>query len=296
MPRFFDTDQHVTPPKDMWTSRMAKKFADVAPRVVELGDGTEAWSFEGGKDLHSFGLENVGSRDPKNLAWATRYDELDPAFYDAKARVEAMDDDGAAAALLFASVAGRGAATPDDDLYEALFCTYNDGIRDWADEGDPTRMFPAAIIPCRSLEMAMKELRRTADLGFKHFLGVLSPNGGRPSADDDPFWALVQETGMVMSLHGGAVGGRFPGAAGPRPKTDVATPPVRDQITIAAGRAGGMGVRPRWPPTSLAACSNGSRASRWRSSRPARAGTPRSSNALTRRTSVTVSSWPRTSR
>jgi predicted TIM-barrel fold metal-dependent hydrolase len=243
MPRFFDTDQHVTPPKDMWTSRMPKKFADVAPKVVEMPDGSEAWSFDGGVDLHAFGLENVGSRDPKELSWATRYDQLDPAFYDAKARVKAMDQDGAAAALLFASVAGRGAATPDDELYEALFCTYNDGIRDWADEGDPNRMFPAAIIPCRGLEMATNELERTAAMGFKHFLGVLSPSGGRPSRADDPFWSLVQETGMVMSLHGGAVGGRFPGATAARPKSKMATPPVRDQVTIAAGRSGGMGVQ-----------------------------------------------------
>jgi predicted TIM-barrel fold metal-dependent hydrolase len=52
---------------------------------------------------------------------------------------------------------------------------------------------------------------------------------------------------MVMSLHGGAVSGRFPGSAN-RPKAKAATPPVRDQITIASGRAGGMGAQ-----TSLAA-------------------------------------------
>src|SRR5262249_26862261 len=155
------------------------------------------------------------------------------------ARVDAMDQDGAAACLLFASVAGRGAATPDADLYEALFCTYNDGIRDWADAGDPNRMLHAAIIPCRRLEMATTELERPAPSAITPFLGGLSPSGGRPSRADDPFWAVVQETGMVMSLHGGAVGGRFPGATAARPKSKMATPPVRDQVTIAAGRSGG---------------------------------------------------------
>jgi predicted TIM-barrel fold metal-dependent hydrolase len=242
MPRVLDTDQHVTPPKDFWTSRMPERFKDTAPRVVELPDGNEAWSFDGGLDLHAFGLENVGSRDPKSLSWFTRYDELDPAFYDPKARIAAMDADGVDAALLFASVAGRGAATDDDDLYCELFRTYNDGIRDWADEGDPERMFPAATIPCRGLDMAMAEVRRVAGMGFKHILGVQSPSGGPASAADDPFWALVEETGMVVSLHGGAVGGRFPGSAN-RTKAKAATPPVRDQITIAAGRSGGMGVQ-----------------------------------------------------
>jgi len=121
---------------------------------------------------------------------------------------------------------------------------YNDGIWEWAQEGDPRRMFPAAIIPCRSLAMATEELQRVAAMGFRHLLGIMSPNGySRPAPDDLPFWSMVEETGMVVSLHGGGVGGRFPGSP-PRPGAPrVATPPVRDQITIAAGRSGGMGVQ-----------------------------------------------------
>jgi predicted TIM-barrel fold metal-dependent hydrolase len=244
MPRVLDTDQHVTPPKDFWVTRMPSKYRDVAPQVVELPDGTEAWSFEGGKDLHAFGLENVGSRDPKTLSWSTRYDELDPAFYEPKARIAAMDVDGVDAALLFASVAGRCAVTADDDLYRACFRAYNDGIWDWAQEGDPRRMYPAAIIPCRSMEMASDELKRVAEMGFRHLLGIMSPSGSsRPGADDYPFWSMVEDTAMVISLHGGGVGGRFPGSPARPNAPKVATPPVRDQIMIAAGRSGGMGVQ-----------------------------------------------------
>ena len=244
MPRLLDTDQHVTPPKDFWVKRMPAKYRDVAPRVVELDDGTEAWSFEGGKDLHAFGLENVGSRDPTTLSWSTRYDELDPAFYQPQARLAAMDTDGVDVALLFASVAGRCAVTSDDDLYRECFRAYNDGIWEWAQEGDPRRMFPAAIIPCRSLAMATDELQRVAGMGFRHLLGIMSPNGhSRPAPDDFPFWAMVEDTGLVVSLHGGGVGGRFPATPLPPGRPRVATPPVRDQITIAAGRSGGMGVQ-----------------------------------------------------
>src|SRR5579859_2652147 len=244
MPRVLDTDQHVTPPKDFWVKRMPSKYRDVAPQVVEMPDGSEAWSFEGGKDLHAFGLENVGSRDPKTLSWSARYDELDPAFYEPKARIAAMDVDGVDATLLFASVAGRCAVTADHDLYRECFRAYNDGIWEWAQEGDPLRMFPAAIIPCRSLDMATQELTRVAEMGFRHMLGIMSPNGySRPAADDLPFWSMVQDTGLVLSLHGGGVGGRFPGSAAQPNGPRVATPPVRDQIMIAAGRSGGMGVQ-----------------------------------------------------
>src|ERR1700722_3207158 len=36
MSRVLDTDQHVTPPKDLWVKRMPAKYRDVAPQVVEL--------------------------------------------------------------------------------------------------------------------------------------------------------------------------------------------------------------------------------------------------------------------
>ena len=116
-------------------------------------------------------------------------------------------------------------------------------------------------------------------MGFRHFLGVMSPNGtSRPTADDDPFWALVEETGLVMSLHGGGVGARFPAAAAPA-TPGVATPPVRDQITIAAGRSGGMGVQTTLALFVFSGLSSAFPLSRWPSSRPAADGTPRSSNA-----------------
>ena len=117
--RIFDTDQHVTPPPDLWTSRLAARYQDRAPRVVDLDDGSLAWSFEGGEVLHMFGLENVGAKDPRELDWRANYRDLVKDYYDAPSRIEAMNADGIDAALLFPSVAGHLAAVRDDDLYHA---------------------------------------------------------------------------------------------------------------------------------------------------------------------------------
>src|SRR5262249_4780297 len=106
MQRFFDTDQHITPPPDFYAKHMPAKFKDVAPHVVDLEDGSQAWSFDGGAILHQFGLENTGGESPTGYSWAVRYDKLDPAYYDPKARIDAMDRDGVAACLLFASTTG----------------------------------------------------------------------------------------------------------------------------------------------------------------------------------------------
>ena len=239
--QIFDTDHHVTPPPDMWTSRMPKKYQDIAPRVVDLPDGGQAWSFDGGAIMHLFGLENVGGREPTELSWKTHYDELPKSYYEPQARLEAMDRDGIDVALLFPSVAGQAAAIYDDDILFAHIQAYNDGIWDWAQEGDPKRMLPAAHLPNRGVELAMQELDRVVKKGFVHFQYSGSPSGSPlPVAGDDPFWAMVQETGIVVSMHGGSSAGR------PKPKAPAKAtpaPPVHDQEMIAAMRSSGLGAQ-----------------------------------------------------
>ena len=239
--RIFDTDHHVTPPPDMWTSRMPKKYQDIAPRVVDLPDGGQAWSFDGGAIMHLFGLENVGGREPTELSWKTHYDELPKSYYEPQARLEAMDRDGIDVALLFPSVAGQAAAIYDDETFSAHIQAYNDGIWDWAQEGDPKRMLPAAHLPNRGVEMTMQELDRVVKKGFVHFQYTGSPSSSPlPVAGDDPFWAMVQETGIVVSMHGGSSAGR------PKPKAPAKAspaPPVHDQEMIAAMRSSGLGAQ-----------------------------------------------------
>src|SRR5262249_32056034 len=154
------------------------KYQDRAPRVVDLDDGSQAWSFEGGEVLHMFGLENVGAKDPRELDWRANYRDMVKDYYDAPSRIEAMDADGIDAALLFPSVAGHLARVRDDALSHACVRAYNDGVRDWAAAGDPARIFPAAMIPSRDVDQAMAELTRVAAAGFVHYTFTMSPSGG----------------------------------------------------------------------------------------------------------------------
>ncbi len=250
IPRVFDTDQHITPPKDMWTSRMAKKYQDLAPKVVDIPEGGQAWSFEGGAHLHLFGLENVGAKDPAELSWQIHYDDIAPAYYQPKARLESMDVDGIDAALFFPSVAGHCGIIHDDDLYLECIRAYNDGAWDWTQEGDPKRMYPTALIPAMGVETAMEEVSRVAKKGFRHIQFFASPTGGPfPMPSDDPFWGLIQDTGMVVSIHGGGRGRmKLPPEAIEAAKNRPATAkPPNSQVPIAAGRAAGLGA-----PQSLA--------------------------------------------
>jgi predicted TIM-barrel fold metal-dependent hydrolase len=92
--------------------------------------------------------------------------------------------------------------------------------------------------------MAMNEVRRVKDLGFKHILCLMSPtNAGRPVPEDDPFWSLVEDSGMVVSMHGGGVPGGGSKGTSNRVPDDPAFS-LRLQENIAAIRGAALGVQP----------------------------------------------------
>ena len=203
MRKLFDADQHIVEPPDLWTSRMSKKYLDMAPRVVDNPEGGQAWAFDGGAWLRPMGLEGAAGQRPSDVSWKSDYRKMLPGCFEPKARLEAMDIDGVDQALQFPSVALSAATVADDDVLIQVFRSYNDGIKDWCDEGDSRRMLPVAIIPALGIEIAMGELDRIAKKGFKTYMFGSWPSGNdQLSQADDPFWALCEEAGVVISFHG----------------------------------------------------------------------------------------------
>jgi predicted TIM-barrel fold metal-dependent hydrolase len=201
------------------------------------------WSWDGGTTVRAMGLVSVGSENPRKIGRTKRYDEIDPGCYDPRRRIEVMDIDGVGACLLFASGAGFVQMIPDDDFHLECVRVYNDAVMDWAIEGDASRIFPAALIPHLGIEHAVAELERVAKKGFVHYMFNQWPSGNTyPSAVDDPFWELLQETGMTVSFHG--YGGGRPKAplkveSGNEPQLRL--PVNLGQEMIAAIRGAGLG-------------------------------------------------------
>lgn len=208
MHRIVDTDQHVIEPPDFWTSRMSKRWQAVAPRVVDYPKGGQAWSFEGGVWMRPFGLESAAGRAPASLnTYGNTFENMDPSSYDPHKRLEAMEIDGIDTAILYPSVAMSASSIQNDDLYMECFRTYNTGLWEWCQEGDPKRLIPAAIMPAIGVESAMQELERVAKMGYQTYMFNAWPSGNKyPTAADDPFWRLCEETGTVISLHGSGAG------------------------------------------------------------------------------------------
>ncbi len=247
LPFYFDTDQHLTEPPDFWTGRFSKKHSDMAPTFMhhaELGPG---WSWDGGQTVRPMGVQSVGSEDPRKIGNFKSFEELDPACYDAKERIAAMDIDGAQACLLFPSGVNFFHGLPNEDFYVECASVYNDAALDWAAEGDATRIHPAAVIPINNLESGANELKRVAKKGFKHYIINRWPSAGEiPLPEDDPWWDLVQETGIVVDLHGFGQG-RPKALAAPQLKANgkqlkgMAQMGVAQEM-VAAGRGAGLGI------------------------------------------------------
>ena len=247
LPYYFDTDQHLTEPPNFWTGRFPKKHADLAPTFMhhpELGPG---WSWDGGQTVRPMGVQSVGSEDPRKIGNFKSFEDLDPACYDPKERIAAMDIDGAQACLLYPSGVNFFHGLPDEEFYVECASVYNDAAMDWAAEGDASRIHPAAVIPINNIESGMNELKRVAEKGFKHYIINRWPSAGEmPLPEDDPWWDLVQETGIVVDLHGFGRGRPEPMAAPQLKAGGVALKGMAQlgfaQEMVAASRGAGLGI------------------------------------------------------
>lgn len=208
---FIDADTHITEPADVWTSRLPAKFQDAAPRMIRTDDGVDVWRFGNADRKIPVGATAVaGWHDPfpsipKNL------DECPPASYDAKARLEYMDEIGAWAMALYPNIGGFGSETflglDDPALMLACVQAYNDWLIEWI-EPDPRRFIPVMATPFWDVDAAVKEIHRARDLGHRAILFTSAPQDfGMPFIGDphwNPIWQAAQDVDLPISLHIGS--------------------------------------------------------------------------------------------
>lgn len=205
-------DDHVVEPPNMFDGRLASKFADRAPRVIERADGREMWLFEG-VEIPNFGLNAVSGRPQEEFGVEpTRFDEIRRGCWDVDARVEDMNAGGVLASLNFPSFpqfAGQiFANTEDKELALAVLQAYNDWhIEDWAG-AHPGRFIPLSLTPYWDPELMAAEVHRVADRGVRAITWSENPEKlGVPSFHNvhwDPFWRACDERQMVICLHIGS--------------------------------------------------------------------------------------------
>ena len=205
---FIDVDTHITEPGDVWTSRVPKRFLDRAPRMVRSDDGLDTWQFGRTSRPIPVGATAIAGWKEPFPAFPRNMDECPPASYDARARLDYMDEIGAWAAGLYPNIGGFGSESflglDDRELMLACVRAYNDWLIEWI-EPDPRRFIPVMAIPFWDLEAAVAEIHRGRDLGHKAILFMGAPQDfGFPFLGDphwEPLWKAAQDVDLPLSLH-----------------------------------------------------------------------------------------------
>ncbi|MFD1543900.1 amidohydrolase family protein [Nonomuraea guangzhouensis] len=206
-------DDHLIEPPDLFEGRLAEKYAEVAPKVVETEGGHQVWRYAGAT-YPCAGLD-VGAGLPREQ-WTldpVRFEHMRPGCHDIEARIDDMDLAGIWAALCFPGMlAGQAgmpfARTRDQELGLALVKAWNDWHIDvWAGTY-PERMIGLQLPWLPDPDLAAKEIRANAARGFKAVVFPEFPTRLRlPSIHSghwDPFFAACEETGTVVCLHTGS--------------------------------------------------------------------------------------------
>ncbi len=207
-------DDHLVEPPDMFQGRLPARFADQAPRVVRLDDGSDVWTFNGNV-IPNIGLNAVAGRPKQEYGIEpTSYQEMRPGCYDVHERVKDMSAGGVLASMCFPSFPGFSgrlfAAADDKDLALATIQAYNDWhIEEWCG-AYPGRFIPMALPVLWDPDLAAAEVRRVAALGCHSMTFTENPATlGYPSFHDthwDPLWKSLVEENVVMSIHLGSSG------------------------------------------------------------------------------------------
>jgi hypothetical protein len=206
--KLFSVDDHIMEPAHTWTSRVARKYLDRVPHVIEDSKtGATDWVWEGGERI-STGLFAVAGKPPEEWNFEPiGYKDMIPGCYDPKQRARDFLSDGICASAAFPTLPGFGgtmfASMKDKELASVCVEAYNDFILDeWCPSG-PKGLFVPMII----------------GKGAKALAWMENPVGhGLPSywTDHwDPLWSTVQETDIPVCMH---IGTGSTGAGNPSPE------------------------------------------------------------------------------
>ncbi len=204
-----DVDTHVTESPEVWTSRVPAHQRDAVPRVETDAHGREWWHL--GKDrIVPIGLTApaaVGDfkHPPKGYA------DMHPGAFDAKARLQYMDEMGIWAMVLYPNVGGFGAQEflrlRDPDLMLSCVKAYNDWQTEWA-SADSRRLLPITSTPFWDVAAAVQEIKRCHAMGHRGILFTGDPQSfGMPVLGHrhwDPLWEIACELDLPVSFHIGS--------------------------------------------------------------------------------------------
>src|SRR5262245_34798229 len=198
------SDSHIFEPPDLWTRRIDAAFRDRAPRMVRV-DGADEIVVEQAQVLSGIGLlSNTGVRfeAPEAISGRARFEDVHRGGYDPDQHLADMRLDGVAGEVLYPSQGLFYFKVQDPALMSAIFRAYNDWLADFC-RTDPARLKGIAMVNLDDVEEGVRELERTARMGFAGAMITELPLDDRryDQPEYEPVWAAAQALGMPLSLH-----------------------------------------------------------------------------------------------
>ncbi len=228
----FDADNHYYEATDAYTRHIDPAMAKRAMQWAEIGGrqrllvGGRVNRFipnplfdpvakPGSLDEYFRG-RNPGAKDMRSL-----FGELEPIrpeYRDRDARLAVMDDQGLDGCFLFPTlgVGMEESLAHDPAALVAAFGAFNRWLEDDWGYAYQERIFAAPMLTLVDVDAAVAELRRVLDADARIIClkggptrtatGLCSPADPR----FDPFWGLVNESGVAVGIHSGDAGyGRY---------------------------------------------------------------------------------------
>jgi predicted TIM-barrel fold metal-dependent hydrolase len=203
-------DDHAVEPPEAFIRHYPEGKKDRAPRIIDK-NGQDVWSWNGAI-YPTIGLNAVVGRPRSEYGMEpTRFSQLRPGCFDAKARVDDMNANGVLASLNFPTMPGfaGGAivAAAKQNPEEALLAlrAWNDWhVQEWCASA-PGRFIPMCLIPSWDMDATLAEMKRMRDLGVHAVSFSDNPsNIGLPSIHNEywePFWKACSDYSMVINCH-----------------------------------------------------------------------------------------------
>jgi predicted TIM-barrel fold metal-dependent hydrolase len=193
-------DNHILEPRDMFVTRLPKKFRDQAPRVVRGADGGDGWSWDGEPPARTFGIEATAGRTPRSHGFT--WDEILPGNYDGSAHLADMMSAGVDAAVLFPSVPVKAWTMGNSEFAMALIQTSNDWVFDEFCAPDHRRLIALPMLPVNhGMEATLAEMDRFLKKGAKGLHIPVYPEIPYIDPYYDPLWAAAAEAGAPLVMH-----------------------------------------------------------------------------------------------
>jgi predicted TIM-barrel fold metal-dependent hydrolase len=198
------SDSHVFEPPDLWTQRIDRAFADRAPHIERI-DGSDHLVVEGDLTIAGIGLiSNAGARfdAPETISDHGRFDDVHEGGYEPGQHLTDMVIDGVSGEVLYPSQGLFYFKVQDPLLLSAIFRAYNDWLADFC-SADPARLKGIAMLNVDDVSDAVRELERTARMGFSGAMITEYPPEDRryDHPDYEPLWAAAASLGLPISLH-----------------------------------------------------------------------------------------------